>query len=155
MSGDLVADFGLAGMFWAAEAGLVLTRFRAYDPELGRWLSRDPLPKAEVREGPNLFAYAVNNPINLVDRLGLASDTCCEPYERLVEKIHSVFLPICEALREDARGECFKASIKQFLNPRGAMGLCAAYQQRAEDRCFGVIKVDSVFLEWLRDCLAQ
>jgi RHS repeat-associated protein len=77
LTGDLDADFGFAGMFWSPEAALSLARFRAYDPQTGRWLSRDPLRKAEEREGPNLYAYVRNNPVNLNDPLGLAPDECC------------------------------------------------------------------------------
>lgn len=78
LTGDLEADFGFAGMFWAAEANLSLTRFRAYDPELGCWLSRDPLKRAEVRQGPNLYAYVGNNPINHIDPEGLCTgSTLC------------------------------------------------------------------------------
>lgn len=72
VSGDLDADFGVAGMFWSTEANLSLTHFRAYDPGLGRWISRDPLRKAELREGPNLYAYVANDPVNLTDPSGLA-----------------------------------------------------------------------------------
>ncbi len=74
LTGDLEADFGFAGMFWSAEAQLAFTQFRTYDPELGRWLSRDPLPQAELWEGPNLYAYVANNPINLTDPSGLSGD---------------------------------------------------------------------------------
>ena len=70
VSGDVSADFGFAGMFWSSEASLSLTRFRAYDPNLGRWLSRDPLENAELSEGPNLYAYVRNDPVNLVDLSG-------------------------------------------------------------------------------------
>lgn len=71
LSGDLEADFGFAGMFFTAEANLSLTYFRAYDAELGRWLSRDPLKDAERLQGPNLYAYVANDPVNLTDPLGL------------------------------------------------------------------------------------
>jgi RHS repeat-associated protein len=71
VGGDLDADFGFAGMFWSSEASLALTHFRAYDPELGRWLSRDPLKNAEVNQGPNLYAYVGNNPVNQTDSSGL------------------------------------------------------------------------------------
>lgn len=37
-----VADFGYAGMFGGTDSGLYLTQFRAYDPSVGRWISRDP-----------------------------------------------------------------------------------------------------------------
>jgi RHS repeat-associated protein len=72
LTGDMETDFGFAGMFWSAEANLSLTHFRAYDPELGRWLSRDPLPDAEMVEGPNLYVYVVNDPVNLSDPEGLS-----------------------------------------------------------------------------------
>jgi len=75
VSGDLDADFGFAGMFWSPEASLAMTRFRAYDPALGRWLSRDPLPDAERREGPNLYAYVRNEPIRRKDPAGLGLTT--------------------------------------------------------------------------------
>jgi RHS repeat-associated protein len=71
VSGDVDADFGFAGMFWSSEASLALTRFRAYDPNLGRWLSRDPFKRAEAKEGPNLYAYVLNDPVNLIDPSGL------------------------------------------------------------------------------------
>jgi RHS repeat-associated protein len=38
-----LTDFGYAGMFYSADSGLYLTLYRAYDPAVGRWLSRDPI----------------------------------------------------------------------------------------------------------------
>ncbi len=76
LAGDMEADFGFAGMFWSAEANLSLTHFRAYDPELGRWLSRDPLKDAELIAGPNLYAYVLNDPINYIDPEGLIPTSC-------------------------------------------------------------------------------
>ena len=70
LGGDVDADIGFAGMFWSPEASLNLTKFRAYDPEISRWLSRDPLHNAEVSQGSNLYAYVNSDPINLVDPLG-------------------------------------------------------------------------------------
>jgi RHS repeat-associated protein len=74
LTGDLDADFGFAGMLWSPEANLSLAHFRAYDAGLGRWLSRDPLQNAEFMQGPNLYAYVGNEPINLTDRSGLSAD---------------------------------------------------------------------------------
>ena len=79
-AGDLTTDFGFAGMFWSPEAALNLTYFRAYDPGVARWLSRDPLPGAEISQGPNLYAYVRNSPAMLTDALGLEiseSKGCC------------------------------------------------------------------------------
>jgi RHS repeat-associated protein len=68
VSGDLEADFGFTGFYRHQASGLNLTLFRAYDPELGRWTTRDPI--AEIG-GLNLYAYVGNEPISFIDSLGL------------------------------------------------------------------------------------
>ncbi|MCA9556472.1 MAG: RHS repeat-associated core domain-containing protein, partial [Myxococcales bacterium] len=42
--------------------------YRHYRPALGRWLRKDP---AGDVDGPNLYRYAVNSPVNYVDPIGL------------------------------------------------------------------------------------
>lgn len=65
------ADFQYAGYYMHAPSGLNLTMFRAYNPSLGRWISRDPIGE---RGGINLFAYVGNMPTLFVDSLGLIGD---------------------------------------------------------------------------------
>ena len=50
-------------------SGLQLALYRAYDPELGRWISEDPLGE---EGGLNLYGYVGNSPLMGVDPLGLA-----------------------------------------------------------------------------------
>jgi RHS repeat-associated protein len=50
---------------------LNLALYRAYDDNLARWLSRDPLGE---RGGLNQYAYAANDPINRWDPFGLEAD---------------------------------------------------------------------------------
>ena len=57
-----------AGREFDSETGLYYSRARYYDPDMGRFLSTDPLGYAD---GMNLYAYVRNNPINRVDPLGL------------------------------------------------------------------------------------
>lgn len=65
-----VTDFGFAGMFYESDSGLYLTQYRAYDPNAGRWLARDPLGE---RSDPamNLYAYVGGNPVGFRDPTGL------------------------------------------------------------------------------------
>lgn len=69
--GLIDVDFGYTGHFYHQPSGLNLTMHRAYSPIYGRWLSRDPLNNAELRQGPNLYLYVNNDPLNAVDPLGL------------------------------------------------------------------------------------
>lgn len=59
------------GQYFDAETGLHYNRFRYYSPEVGRFVSNDPIG---LLGGENLFAYAPN-PIMWVDPLGLTSWT--------------------------------------------------------------------------------
>jgi RHS repeat-associated protein len=76
IAGDLESDFGFTGHFYHAGTGLVLTWFRAYEPKLARWLSRDPLANVERWFGPNLYTYVEGDPLNRVDPDGLISNWC-------------------------------------------------------------------------------
>lgn len=67
IAGDVDSDFGFTGYFYHASTALCLPKFRAYDADLARWLSRDPFPNAEMLLGPNLYAYVHNNPVNEID----------------------------------------------------------------------------------------
>ena len=68
LSGTITADFGYAGMYLHVPSGLNLTLYRAYIPDLGRWLSRDP---SDEGSGLNLYDYVTDNPNNMIDQLGL------------------------------------------------------------------------------------
>jgi len=61
-------DLAYTGHYYHARSGLYLAPYRAYDPSIGRWLSRDPI---EEEGGVNLYGYVENDPINLVDPDGL------------------------------------------------------------------------------------
>jgi RHS repeat-associated protein len=68
VSGDLEADFGFTGFYRHQASGINLALYRAYDANLGRWLSRDPMGESG---GINLYGYVGNDPVNAIDPLGL------------------------------------------------------------------------------------
>ena len=59
--------FRFQGQYYDEESGLHYNRFRYYDPEIGRFVSQDPIG---LMGGMNLFEYAPN-PIVWIDFLGL------------------------------------------------------------------------------------
>ena len=60
--------FGYTGHMVHGPSGLSLAVYRAYDAQLGRWISSDPIGLAG---GINLHEYAASNPLYYVDRDGL------------------------------------------------------------------------------------
>ncbi|MFG0252355.1 MAG: RHS repeat-associated core domain-containing protein [Phycisphaerales bacterium JB038] len=61
---------GYDGYLFIAASEQYHVRYRCYDPELGRWLERDP---RGYFDGLNLFAYVRSLPLKLNDPLGLQS----------------------------------------------------------------------------------
>ena len=69
-TGELPFDnlFHYTGRQFDAESGLYYYRARYYDPQIGRFISEDPIG---LRGGDvNFYSYVFNDPINLVDPLG-------------------------------------------------------------------------------------
>jgi RHS repeat-associated protein len=70
-------SFGGAGFGFSTEyrdeTGLVYYGFRYYSPDLGRFLSRDPL--GEAASGVNLYAFARNDPVNFRELYGLCGSS--------------------------------------------------------------------------------
>jgi RHS repeat-associated protein len=61
--------FGFAGGLYDSLTGLVHFGAREYDPQVGRWTTKDPIGFAS--EDTNLYAYVYNDPVNQVDPSGL------------------------------------------------------------------------------------
>jgi RHS repeat-associated protein len=65
--GAVDVEVGYTGHWHHARSGFALTWFRAYDPVMGRWLSRDPIGE---EGGLNLYEYVNSNPVNYIDPTG-------------------------------------------------------------------------------------
>lgn len=63
--------FGFAGGVWDRTTGLVRFGAREYEPELGRWLGRDPVG---FSGGWNHYAYVGSDPVGAFDPSGLWPD---------------------------------------------------------------------------------
>ena len=67
-----INPFRYRGYYYDTETGLYYLQTRYYDPEVGRFISRDSIEYAapETINGLNLYAYCGNNPIMNVDPTG-------------------------------------------------------------------------------------
>ena len=63
--------FGFAGGLYDPDTKLVRFGARDCDPEVGRWTSKDPI--RFDGGGVNLYVYALNDPVNLIDLTGLVA----------------------------------------------------------------------------------
>jgi len=81
--GDPVGTQGVSPVHFTgderdSEDGLDHTRFRQYASTQGRWMTPDPLGLGAFDlsnpQSLNLYAYVVNNPVNLMDPLGLQEE---------------------------------------------------------------------------------
>lgn len=68
VDGDIRVPFGFAGGLKDAETGLVRFGTRDYDPEVGRFVSKDPIGFNGGQT--NLYSYTFNDPINFIDPAG-------------------------------------------------------------------------------------
>ncbi|MBI1884182.1 MAG: RHS repeat-associated core domain-containing protein, partial [Chlamydiae bacterium] len=60
--------FMFAGREYDVQTGLYHYLYRERDPNTGNFLSKDPLG---FDDGPNVYTYVGNNPVNYIDPLGL------------------------------------------------------------------------------------
>jgi len=69
--GSVTGHFGFTGQLWLPEVGLYYYKARMYSPALGRFMQPDPIGPAD---DANLYQYALNNPVNNTDPLGLSCE---------------------------------------------------------------------------------
>src|SRR5262249_31562840 len=85
------SPFRLLGQYADQETGLHYTRFRYWDPEVGRWRSPDPIG---LNGGARLFAFA-GTPTADVDPLGLDNEKA-KSGKKVEEKEEIIFRAMSE-----------------------------------------------------------
>jgi RHS repeat-associated protein len=68
ISSTLTTRYQYTGREYDEYTGLMFYRARFYDPQIGRFISEDPI---EFEGGRNWYVYAENSPLNYTDPLGL------------------------------------------------------------------------------------
>ncbi|MEN4922547.1 RHS repeat-associated core domain-containing protein [Achromobacter spanius] len=113
------------GQYWDHETGLHYNRHRYYDPEIGRFIAKDPIGFAG---GLNVYQYA-DNPVGWIDPLGLNKD-CCSCLYRGVSAKHP-------ALGDAKRGVVKPANPDSTITP--------------EQHAAGGMTGDSPYVSWTPD----
>ena len=67
IAASLDFHFLYTGHIFHPNSGLYLAPYRAYNPKMSRWISREPFGI----EGPNDYRYALNSPMLNTDKSGL------------------------------------------------------------------------------------
>jgi len=124
--------FTYTGREWDAEAELSYHRARYYSPNVGRWLSRDPV--GEKGGDLNLVAYVLNDPINFFDPFGLDQWTfgdgkTTQTVPVLINKLRSVKDPeinkTIDIVAGDSRNDITVTDSRSFAFAKHADGTVA------------------------------
>jgi RHS repeat-associated protein len=84
-SSSQLTRYGFTGRERDNATGLMYYRARWYDPQIGRFMSEDPIG---LEGGLNFYAYVQDNPVNLVDPFGLAytKAQCAALFESIISR---------------------------------------------------------------------
>lgn len=99
----VVNNLRFPGQYYDAETSLHYNWNRYYDPNIGRYITGDPIG---LEGGVNLFSYVGGNPVNFVDPWGLSStDVVSWANQQISSHAYSLWSPNSEV--RGGRGTLF------------------------------------------------
>jgi RHS repeat-associated protein len=137
---------GFTGHEHLDSVGLIHMNGRVYDPAIGRFLSPDPIVQAPFdRQDLNRYAYAWNNPLNVVDPTGLEEVTCLHGRNGRCQGVTVTGLrewpsisPAYMALRFGSNGQVVSAAQRDPCGQDGSSEACARSASPASASWTGV-----------------
>jgi RHS repeat-associated protein len=100
------------GQYYDAETGLHYNYHRYYDPDLGRYLTPDPIG---LDGGSNLFSYAQSNPVNFADYYGLATNPVQAVYAWYLMNAYAINKVVIQISKDNMTGEPGVPDIAKYL----------------------------------------
>jgi len=117
-NGALTAKYAYKTKEYSPETNLIFFGARYYNPLIGRFITPDPLG---MTDGPNVYLYCNNDPIDLMDMWGLvlvyANEKSKKIMEPLIENIRRQ--PTGKELIERLENSCEKYTIHAYAGPHG------------------------------------
>jgi RHS repeat-associated protein len=116
---------GFSGLFYDTAAGVYLTRARAYDPALGRFLQRDPEHRAPagVQEDLSAYVYCGNDAVNYIDANG------CAPFQQVSYREHPLAQVAADYRRANNISAGRNVAVITYQTPDGRTGSVVAHSQ--------------------------
>jgi RHS repeat-associated protein len=118
------SKFRFSTKYWDDETGLGYWTHRYYHPDEGRWMSRDPIGEesffAKYVEGKSvqerrvleqvallsIYSMLVNNPINLIDAIGLVQFKNCDRNNIDKTKLGDMLKAVCDYINNSDKFKC-------------------------------------------------
>ena len=120
--------FGFAGGIYEKETGLVRFGVRDYDPETGRWLSKDPI---RFNGGDtNLYGYVIQDPINNIDPPGTGPISGGVCY--LLDFGYNASQASAEFINQTKIAGIYDQQIRNIQNQMNSSNSCAADNTRLQ-----------------------
>lgn len=141
-AGTVENPLRLPGQYYDAETGMHYNTFRYYAPEIGRYITSDPI---DIAGGINTYSYVSSNPIKFMDYFGLEQGTeddgdwaGCNiddrdtPYDRCVRDIKRNHPIIDEFIKATSIGSFFRKD--DFPSAAAGYGAQKLYSEAVRGR---------------------